>query len=88
MGNFKHHQIIFEDPGLFSSLYPTKEVENMEKFEIFRKKGLRFQKKSLRSHHTDTEIGPCFRFQIPKHGFGRTLLHLNAELNIYLAGLL
>ena len=36
------------------------------------KKKLRFQKEKKIA--TDTEIGPWFRFPIPKPGFGRTLL--------------
>ena len=46
----------------------------MKKFE---KKSFGFGKKSFGSD-TDTEIGPWFRFSIPKLGFGRILLNAAA----------
>ena len=43
-----------------------------------------FEKKSFGFFSdTDTKIGPWFRFQIPKLGFGFTLIQ-TAELHVYI----
>jgi hypothetical protein len=41
---------------------------------MFEKKSFGF-KKNFFGSDTDTEIGPWFRFPIPKPGFGCTLIH-------------
>ena len=46
-----------------------------KKLNFFEKKSFGFGKKSFGSD-TDTEIGPWFRFTIPKPGVGRTLLQV------------
>ena len=45
----------------------------MRTFEKNLKNMFRFREKKI-GFDTDTEIGPLFRFPIPKPGFGRTLL--------------
>ena len=58
----------------YKNLYPKKRsrkhVKNLNFFQMF---CFGFGKKKIGSN-TDTEIGPWFRFPIPKPGFGRTLL--------------
>ena len=45
----------------------------------FEEKSFGFGKKDLGSD-TNTEIGPWFRFPIPKPGFGRTLASLHLDI--------
>jgi hypothetical protein len=55
---------------LIKTYIPQRSGEKWEKCE---KKGFGFGKKNFGSD-TNTEIGPWFRFPIPKPGFGLTLV--------------
>ena len=59
--------------SLKKSISPQEVGKHDKHMNFFGKKGYGFGKKSSGSN-TDTEIGPWFRFTIPKPNFGLTLL--------------
>ena len=68
----KQFYFIFFNFELFQNLYPLKKCENIRK--CAKKNSKRYKKKFRKKNagsDTDTKIGPWFRFQKLKTGFGR-----------------